>query len=77
MIRRLQLILLILVILITSAAVWVSLNTAADKKRVSEVHNALRHAVEFLKPDTASDIRFGQPKLSGTPPLATPTPPAP
>jgi len=77
MIRRLQVILLILVVLITSAAVCVLLYTGAEKKRASETLNALRKSVEFLKPDTMSDIRFGGPKRSGTPPPATPTPTAP
>jgi hypothetical protein len=77
MIRKLRLVLLILVALITSVAVWVSLYTGAEKKRASEAHNALRKAVEFLKPDTTSDIRFGKPKPSGTPTPATPTPTAP
>ena len=77
MIRKLRLVLLILVVLITSAAVWVSLYTAAEKKRASEAHDALRKSVEFLNPDTTSDIRFGKPKPSGTPQPATPTPTAP
>ena len=77
MIRKLRLVLLILVVLITSAAVCVLLYSGAEKKRVSEAHNALRQAVEFLKPDTTSDIRFGKPKPSGTPPPATPTPTVP
>ena len=77
MIRKLRLVLLVLVALITSAAVWVSLHTGVEKKRASEAHNALRKAVEFLKPDTTSDIRFGKPKPSGTPTPATPTPTAP
>jgi hypothetical protein len=33
--------------------------------------------VEFLRPDTTNDIRFGKPKQSGTPQPATPTPTAP
>ncbi len=77
MIRKLRLVLLILVVLITSAAVWVLLYTGAEKKRATETLNALRKSVEFLKPDTTSDIRFGGPKRSGTSPPATPAPTAP
>jgi hypothetical protein len=77
MIRKLRLVLLILVALITGAAVWVLLYTGAEKKRGSEAHDSLRKAIEFLKPDTTSDIRFGKPKPSGTPAPATPTPTAP
>jgi uncharacterized protein (UPF0333 family) len=77
MIRKLRLVLLILVVLITGAAVWVSLYAGSENKRASEARNALRKAVEFLKPDTTSDIRFGKPKPSGTPAPATPTPTAP
>ena len=77
MIRKLRFVRLILVVLITIAAVWVSLYTVAEKKRASEAHDALRKSVEFLNPDTTSDIRFGKPKLSGTPLPASPTPTAP
>jgi cbb3-type cytochrome oxidase subunit 3 len=77
MIRTLRLVLLVLVVLITSAAVWVSLYTGAEKKRASEAQNALRRSGEFLQPDTTNDIRFGKPKQSGKPQPATPTPTAP
>jgi hypothetical protein len=77
MIRTLRLVLLVLVVLITSAAVWVSLYTGAEKKRASEAQNALHRSGEFLQPDTTNDIRFGKPKPSGTPQPATPTPTAP
>jgi len=77
MIPKLRLVLLVIVALITSAAICVSLYTRAEKKRASEAHSALRKSVEFLKPDTTSDLRFGKPKPSGTPVPATPTPTAP
>ena len=77
MIRKLRLGLAVLVILITIAAVRVSLQARAERQRADEARNALRKSVEFLKPDTASDIRFGKPKPSGTALPAVPTPTAP
>ena len=77
MIPKLRLVLMLIVALITSAAICVSLYTRAEKQRASDARSALRKSVEFLKPDTTSDIRFGNPKTSGTPVPATPTPTAP
>ena len=77
MIRRLRLVLLLFVALITGAAVWALLCTRAENQRADEVHSALRKAAEFLKPDTTGDLRFGKPKPSGTPAPATPIPTAP
>ena len=77
MIRKLRLILAVLAILITIAAVRISQQSWAEKQRAREAREALRKAAEFLKPDTASDLRFGKPKPSGSalpavPTLATP-----
>ena len=77
MIRKLRLVLTVLVILITIAAVRVSQQSWAEKQRADEARNALRKSAEFLKPDTANDIRFGKPKPSGTALPAVPTPTAP
>ena len=77
MIRRLRLVFLLFVALITGAAVWSLLCTRAENRRADEVHSALRKAAEFLKPDTTSDLRFGKPKPSGAPQPATTTPTAP
>ena len=73
MIRRLRLVLLLFVALITGAAVWALLCTRAENQRADEVHSALRKAAEFLKPDTTGDLRFGKPNPSGTPAPAAPT----
>lgn len=77
MIRKLRLGLAVLAILITIAAVRVSLQARAEKQRADETRNALRKSVEFLKPDTASDLRFGKPKPSDTALPLAPTPTAP
>lgn len=77
MIRRLRLVLLLFVALITGAAVWALLRTRAENQRADEIHSALRKAADFLKPDTTSDLRFGKPKPSGAPQPVTPTPIAP
>ena len=74
MIRRLRLVLLLFVAFITGAAVWALLCTRAGNQRADEIHSALRKSAEFLKPDTTSDLRFGNPKPSGTPAPATPIP---
>ena len=76
MIPKLRLVLLVIVALITSAAICVSLYARAEKKRASEAHSALRKSVEFLKPDTTSDLRFGKPKPSDTALPAVPAPTA-
>ena len=67
MIRRLRLVLLLFVALITGAAVWALLCTRAGNQRADEIHSALRKAAEFLKPDTSSDLRFGSQKPSAPP----------
>lgn len=77
MIRKLRLVLAVLAILITIAAVRISQQSWAEKQRAREAQDALRKAAEFLKPDTASDIRFGKPKPSGTTLPAVPAPIAP
>jgi hypothetical protein len=77
MIRKLRLVLTVLAILITIAAVRVSQQSWAEKQRAREAHDALRKAAEFLKPDTAGDIRFGKAKPSGTALPAAPTPTTP
>ena len=74
MIRTLRLVLLVLVVLITSAAVWVSLYTGAEKKRASEAQNALHRSGVFLQPDTTNDIRFGHPNAQKPSPRGSPTP---
>ena len=77
MIRKLRLVLAVLAILITIAAVRISQQSWAEKQRAREAQDALRKTVEFLKPDTASDLRFGKPKPSDTALPAVPTPTAP
>ena len=76
MIRRLRFGFFLFLALITGAALWSLLRTRAENQRADEVHSALRKTTEFLKPDTTSDLRFGNPKPSGTPAPATaiPTP---
>jgi len=77
MIRKVRLILAVLAILITIAAVRISQQSWAEKQRAREAREALRKAAEFLKPDTASDLRFGKPKPSGSALPAAPTQAAP
>ena len=77
MIRKLRLILAVLAILITIAAVRISQQSWAEKQRAREAREALRKSAEFLKPDTASDLRFGKPKPSGSTLPAVPTPATP
>ena len=74
MIRQLRWILLVAVVVVISAAVWVSLRPGIERKRQAiEMREALRKTAEFLKPDTTSDLRFGK-KASGASPNATPAP---
>lgn len=74
MIRQLRWILWVAVVVITCAAVWVSLRPRIEGKRQAiEMREALRKTAEFLKPDTTSDLRFGK-KASGAAPTATPAP---
>ena len=77
MIRKVRLILVVLAILITIAAVRISQQSWAEKERAREAREALRKAAEFLKPDTASDLRFGKPKPSGSALPVVPTPATP
>ena len=77
MIRKIRLILTVLAILITIAAVRVSQQSWAEKQRAREAREALRKTAEFLKPDTASDLHFGTPKPSGSALPAVPTPATP
>ena len=69
MIRQLRLLLLLIAVSIIAASVWALLAYRADSLRhTRETHDALRKTAEFLKPDTTSDIRFGKPKATPTPP---------
>lgn len=77
MIRKLRICLAVLAILITIAAVRISQQSWSEKQRAREAQDALRKTVEFLKPDTASDLRFGKPKPPGTALPAVPTPATP
>ena len=69
MIRKLRLLLLLIAVSIIAASVWALLAYRADSlKHSRETHDALRKTAEFLKPDTTSDIRFGKPQATPTPP---------
>ena len=69
MIRQLRLLLLLVAAAIIAASVWALLAYRADSlKHSRETHDALRKTAEFLKPDTTSDIRFGKPQATPTPP---------
>ena len=69
MIRQLRLLLLLMAAAIIAASVWALLSYRADSlKHARETHDALRKTAEFLKPDTTSDIRFGRPQATPTPP---------
>ena len=69
MIRQLRLLLLLMAAAIIAASIWALLSYRADSlKHARETHDALRKTAEFLKPDTTSDIRFGKPQATPTPP---------
>ena len=69
MIRQLRVLLLLMAAAIIAASVWALLSYRADSlKHARETHDALRETAEFLKPDTTSDIRFGKPQATPTPP---------
>ena len=69
MIRQLRFVLLLVAVAIIAASVWALLSYRADSlKNARESHDALRKTAEFLKPDTTSDLRFGKPKATPTPP---------
>ena len=69
MIRQLRIVLLLIAAAIIAASVWALLTYRAESlKRAHETHDALRKTAEFLKPDTTSDLRFGKPKATPTPP---------
>ena len=69
MIRQLRFVLLLVAVAIIAASVWALLSYRADSlKHARESHDALRKTAEFLKPDTTSDLRFGKPKATPTPP---------
>ena len=69
MIRQLRLLLLLIAAGMIAASVWALLAYRADSlKHAHETHDALRKTAEFLKPDTTSDIRFGKPQATPTPP---------
>ena len=68
MIRQLRLLLLLIAVSIIAASVWALLAYRSDSlKHARETHDALRKTAEFLKPDTTSDIRFGNPQPTPTP----------
>ena len=66
MIRQLRLLLLLVTVAIIVASVCAF--RADSRKHARETHDALRKTAEFLKPDTTSDIRFGKPQATPTPP---------
>ena len=69
MIRQLRFVLLLVAVAIIAASVWALLSYRAESlKHARETYDALRKTAEFLKPDTTSDIRFGKPKATPTPP---------
>ncbi len=69
MIRQLRLLLLLIAAAIITASVWALISNRAESlKHARETHDALRKTAEFLKPDTTSDLRFGKPKATPTPP---------
>ena len=69
--------LLIIASVLIGIAVWVSrLNRMERERRMGDAQKALSKAAEFLKPDTASDLRFGR-KASATPTPSTPAPTVP
>ena len=69
MIRQLRVLLLLMAAAIIAASVWALLSYRADSlKHARETHDALRKTAEFLKPDTTSDLRFGKPQATPTPP---------
>jgi hypothetical protein len=74
---KIGLTLLVIVSVLIGAAIWISsLDRAERQRQLTQTQNALRKTVEFLKPDTASDIRFGK-KVPTTPPPSTPASAAP
>ncbi len=74
---KVRLTLLVIASVLIGVAVWVSrLNRAEREKRMTEAQESLRKTVEFLKPDTTSDLRFGR-KASATPASSTPAPEVP
>ena len=69
MIRQLRVLLLLIAAAIIAASIWALLSYRTDSlKHARETHDALRKTAEFLKPDTTSDIRFGKPQATPTPP---------
>ena len=75
MIRQLRWILLLTAIVIICAAVWESLHQRRERQiHAVELHAALRKTAEFLKPDTTSDLRFGNKAYGVAPAPATPAP---
>ena len=75
MIQKLRWVLIVLVAVIIGAAVWSGLRSRAAKQQQQqavETQAALRKTVEFLKPDTTSDIRFGKKAAGPTPKPAGP-----
>ena len=75
MIQKLRWVLIVLVLVIVSAAVWSGLRSRAaqrQEQQAVETQAALRKTAEFLKPDTTSDIRFGKKAAGPTPKPAGP-----
>jgi hypothetical protein len=69
---KIGLTLLVIASVLIGAAVWISrLDRAERQRQFTETQNALRKTVEFLTPDTGSDLRFGK-KGPATPPPSTP-----
>ncbi len=69
MIQKLRWVLIVLVVVIVSAAIWSGMRSRAAKhQQAVETQAALRKTAEFLTPDTTSDIRFGKKSGAPTPP---------
>ena len=76
--------LIILVLVAIAVTVWLliqkgsarhnSTGTAGTSRQESVGHVALKAAAEFLLPDTASDIRFGDTNAQSATPSPSPTP---
>jgi len=81
--RRILLGLLVVIIAITVASVLITYRAAerrrhdkAARQHSLESRDALSKGVQFLKPDTNNDLRFGNAKSKSANPQLTPTPTA-
>jgi hypothetical protein len=82
--KRLLIILLLTVIAVIAATAWLlvqqgsaqhdSKGTGGTPRQESVGRVALKAATEFLLPDTASDIRFGDTNAHSATPSPSPTP---